>query len=392
MGKLFLYSFLCVHTLSNNGKSNLIRTEESCEMPTILSVAEAIPPFTITQDKVMDFAEELFSESFQDIKRLLPVFLNGQIEKRHFSKDLEWFKQDHTLQEKNDAYIESSVILGVEAIEKCLSNSMYLSKNIPYDEIEAIFTISSTGITTPSIEARIMNLLPFTPHTKRVPIWGLGCAGGASGLSRAYEYCLAFPKAKVLVLAIELCSLTFQRNDRSKSNLVGTSLFADGVAAVVVCGEESDFHTYQKSQAIPNIIATKSTLMKDSLDVMGWDMKNEGLHVVFSRDIPTIVENWLEPNVHSFLEEQNIKIEEVRHFIAHPGGKKVLDAYEKALGLPEGMTEISLQVLKENGNMSSATIFYVLNRFMEQASAGEYGLAAALGPGFSSELLLMRWE
>jgi alkylresorcinol/alkylpyrone synthase len=361
-------------------------------MPTILSVSEVNLPFTITQDQVMEFAEELFSESFQDIKRLLPVFLNGQIEKRHFAKDLDWFKKNHSLQDKNDAYLESAVAFGVEAIKKCLSTSTYLKKDIPCEEIDAIFTISSTGISTPSLEARIINHLPFSEHTKRVPIWGLGCAGGASGLSRAYEYCLAYPKSKVLVLAVELCSLTFQRNDRSKSNLVGTSLFADGVAAVLVCGDESNWNVYQKLQAVPKIIATKSTIMRDSLDVMGWDMKNEGLHVVFSRDIPSIVENWLEPNVQSFLEEQQMSISEIHHFIAHPGGKKVLDAYEKALGLSTGMTAIPFQVLQEYGNMSSATILYVLKRFMESAKSGDNGLAVALGPGFSSEMLLMRWE
>ncbi|MGM0899841.1 MAG: type III polyketide synthase [Bacillota bacterium] len=361
-------------------------------MPTILSVSEAIPPFAINQDQVMEFAKELFSESFQDINRLLPVFINGQIEKRHFAKGLDWFKTEHSLQEKNNAYLESAVALGVEAIEKCLSTSTYLNKDIPYEEIEAIFTITSTGISTPSLEARIMNLLPFSAHTKRIPIWGLGCAGGASGLSRAYEYCLAFPKSKVLVLTVEMCSLTFQRNDRSKSNLVGSSLFADGVAAVVVCGDEANLHPYQKLEAIPKIVATKSTLMTDSLDVMGWDMKNEGLHVVFSRDIPTIVENWLEPNVQSFLQEHCGRISEVDHFIAHPGGKKVLDAYEKALGLAKGMTKIPLQVLREYGNMSSVTILYVLKRFMELAKSGDIGLAVALGPGFSSEMLLMRWE
>lgn len=361
-------------------------------MPTILSVSEAIPPFTITQNRVMEFAEELFSESFKDINRLLPVFMNGQIEERHFAKGLDWFKTDYSLQDKNDAYLESAVTLGVEAIKKSLSTTIFLKKAIPYEDIDAIITISSTGIATPSLEARIMNFLPFSAHTKRIPIWGLGCAGGASGLSRAYEYCLAFPKAKVIVLAVELCSLTFQRNDRTKSNLVGTSLFADGVAAVVVCGDQSNVDSYRKLQALPKIVATNSTLMMDSLDVMGWDMKNEGLHVVFSRDIPSIVENWLEPNVQSFLHDQHLSISEVRHFIAHPGGKKVLDAYEKALGLSKGMTEIPLQVLKEHGNMSSATILYVLRRFMELAQTGDTGLAMALGPGFSSEMLLLRWE
>mgnify|MGYP001176596132 CR=1 FL=1 len=360
-------------------------------MPSILSISEVNPPFIINQNQVMEFAEELFSESFKDIKRLLPVFLNGQIEKRHFAKDLEWFKKDHALKEKNDAYIESAVSLGAEAIEDCLKNETFLRESVPYDEIDAIFTISSSGISTPSLEARIMNILPFSPNTKRIPIWGLGCAGGAAGLSRAFEYCLAFPKSKVLVLSIELCSLTFQRNDRSKSNLVGTSLFADGVACALVCGDETNMH-YSKQSTVPKILATKSTLMKDSLDVMGWEMKNEGLHVIFSKSIPAIIENWLEQNVCEFLEEQHMNIRHITHFIAHPGGKKVLEAYEKALNLSEGMTDVSLQVLKEHGNMSSATILYVLKRFLLKANKTDTGLAAALGPGFSSELLLMRWE
>ena len=361
-------------------------------MPRIISAAEAVPPFSIEQEKVMDFTEKLFSESFSDIKRLMTVFQNGQIEKRHFVKDLDWFEEDRTFEEKNNAYIEAAVELGAEAITNCLANNEFLKKNVLFEEIDAIFTITSSGLATPSIEARIMNILPSSQYTKRIPIWGLGCAGGASGLSRAYEYCLAYPKAKVLVLSIELCSLTFQRNDRSKSNLIGTSLFADGVACALVCGDESGYESFSKKTCAPRIIGTQSTTMPDSLDVMGWDIKNEGLYVVFSKDIPSIVEDWLQPNVVRFLTEHGVSVGDLDHFIAHPGGKKVLDAYVKALEFPESMTDISLNVLKEYGNMSSATILYVLRRFMENGEAGDLGLAAALGPGFSSELLLMRWE
>jgi len=361
-------------------------------MPRIISAAEALPPYTIEQEEVMEFAEKLFKESFSDIKRLLTVFQNGQIEKRHFAKDLEWFEHDHSFEEKNNAYIETAVELGAEAITKCLANDEFLQKEVFLEDIDAIFTISSSGIATPSIEARIMNILPSSQYTKRIPIWGLGCAGGASGLSRAYEYCLAYPKAKVLVLSIELCSLTFQRNDRSKSNLIGTSLFADGVACALICGEDSGYEQLTKKQSAPRIIGTQSTTMPDSLDVMGWDIRNEGLYVVFSKDIPTIIENWLQPNVLRFLKANGYSVADLDHFIAHPGGKKVLEAYVSALKLPEPMTEISLNVLKEFGNMSSATILYVLRRFMKTASKGELGLAAALGPGFSSELLLLRWE
>lgn len=362
-------------------------------MPKIISVAEAIPHYKVTQNETMEFARELFSDSFKDIERLLAAFQNGQIEKRHFVKGLDWFKENHTFQEKNDAYIEEAVSLGKIAIESCLNSEQFLAQPVAYSEIEAIFTISSTGIATPSIEARIMNHLPFKPNTKRIPIWGLGCAGGASGLSRAYEYCLAFPKAKVLVLSIELCSLTFQKNDHSKSNLIGTSLFADGVACALLIGDEVPVNKYSLKVTSPTILNTLSTTMKDSIDVMGWEVRNEGLFVVFSKSIPLLIENWLKPNVNEFLSNNKLGIEDIKHFVAHPGGLKVLEAYISALDFEESMINHSYQVLKEFGNMSSATVFYVLDRFMKKdIPKGEHGIVAALGPGFSSELLLVRWD
>ncbi len=361
-------------------------------MAFVVSVAEALPPHILRQDEVTQFAKDLFSASFNDFERLLKVFDNGEIEKRHFVKGIEWYKRENTFQQKNDAYIECAVELGEEAINNCLTNKEFLKMDIPFDEIEAIFFISSSGIATPTIEARIMNRLPFSKHTKRIPIWGLGCAGGAAGLSRAYEYCLAFPYANVLVLSIELCSLTFQRNDRTKSNLIGVSLFADGVACTLLSGKKVDRGAFQKLNSSPEIMATQSTLLPDSLDVMGWKVKDEGLFVIFSKDIPSMVESWLKPNVSEFLHKNQVSMEDVTHFIAHPGGKKVIDAYLNSLNMTEDMTAITHSVLKEFGNMSSATIFYVLKRFMKIGRTGEYGLCTALGPGFSSELLLMKWE
>lgn len=362
-------------------------------MPSIISIEQAIPPYELKQDKAVEFARELFSGSFKDIERLLRAFQNGQIEKRNFVKELDWYKVDRSFEEKNAAYIEGAVSLGREAIEKCLSQSEFLKESIPYHEIDAIFFISTTGLSTPSIEARIMNQLNFSSHTKRIPIWGLGCAGGASGISRAFEYCLAFPNAKVIVLSVELCSLTFQRNDQSKSNLIGTSLFADGVACALICGDQVDISKFRKKESSPFILATQSTLMPDSLDVMGWDVRNNGLFVVFSRDIPHIVENWLKPAVNEFLTEQHLELEQIQYFIAHPGGKKVLDAYITSLGIPDEMNDLSLKVLREHGNMSSATILFVLKAHMElEIPRGACGLGTALGPGFSSELLLLRWD
>jgi alkylresorcinol/alkylpyrone synthase len=361
-------------------------------MPKIVSVGTAIPPFQLKQQETLEFVRRLFSEKFKDIERLLTVFSNGQIESRNFVKDLAWFQQHHSFEEKNDAYIEAAVELGIQAINSCLQGGTYIKEPIAYKEIDAIFYISTTGLATPSIEARIMNRLPFSPHTKRIPIWGLGCAGGASGLARAYEYCLAFPKAKVLVLCVELCSLTFQQNDYSKSNLIGTSLFADGVACTLVAGDEVDVRSFSVQEEHPVILDTRSTLMPDSENVMGWDIKNEGLYVIFSRDIPSIVQNWCGGQVKAFLQQHHLTPHDICHFIAHPGGKKVLQAYREALAISPEMTEYSFDILKKYGNMSSATVLHVLHKFMKKgARKGEYGLITALGPGFSSELLLVKW-
>ena len=363
-------------------------------MPKIVSIGEFNPPYVFNQEATVELARQLFQGSFSDIERLLNVFDNGQIVKRHFSESLDWYKKDHSFEEKNNRYIEKAVTYGVEAIKNCLTKNQFLKIPIPFDEIDAIFFISTTGIATPSIEARIMNQLTFSPHTKRIPIWGLGCAGGAAGLARGFEYCKAFPHAKVLVLSIELCSLTFQKNDLSKSNLIGMSLFADGVACACLIGDEVEANIYSNLKSIPAIIGTESTLMKDSLDVMGWDIKNEGLYVVFSKDIPSIISSWLKTNVIEFLHNYQLTLDDLSHFIAHPGGKKVLEAYEKALGYNKDMTAISLEGLTECWSMSSATVLYVLKRFMEsdQVHTEEHGLAVALGPGFSSELVLLQWR
>jgi alkylresorcinol/alkylpyrone synthase len=359
-------------------------------LPKIAAVETVNPPHRISQNETMEFARNLFKGAFSDIERLLKVFQNGEISSRYFAMPIEWFKEKKSFQEKNDLYIDFATNLGADCIQKCMENSIV--HNLSYEDIDAIFFISSSGLSTPSIEARIMNILPFSSHTKRIPIWGLGCAGGASGFSRANDYCKAYPKANVLVLSVELCSLTFQHEDLSKSNLVGTSLFADGIACALICGDESK-HLAHHSKALPHILDTMSTLKPHSEDVMGWEVRDTGLYVVFSRDIPNIIRTWLEPNVNEFLERNDLKGEQITHFVAHPGGKKVLQAYVDALGLPISKTDVSREVLMTNGNMSSVTVFYVLKKFMDgKVTQGDLGIMAALGPGFSSELLLLEWR
>jgi alkylresorcinol/alkylpyrone synthase len=360
-------------------------------MPFITSVAHANLPHVLKQEEALSFAKTMFSDKFEDIDRLLSIFHNGQINTRYFCMPFDWYKETHTFEEKNNAYIEHATKLSIEAVKNCLENHEFLNERVNYDEIDAIFFISTTGLATPTIDVKIINALPFSRHVKRIPIWGLGCAGGTAGIARALDYCKAYPKANVLVITVELCSLTFQRNDKSKSNLVGSSLFADGVACTLVSGKEANTLRKVTSSNLIELINARSTLKPDSEDVMGWEIKNEGLFVVFSKSIPNLVKNWFSKNVDEFLESNLLRRSDIAHFIAHPGGKKVLDAYEEALEFHSKMTEISRTVLENYGNMSSATVIFVLEETMKRGIAdGELGLMTSLGPGFSSEIALLK--
>lgn len=358
-------------------------------MPKIASISTYKPPYALEQSNIEKLTKELFKDKIAQLDRLLKVFENGDIETRNFCVPLDWHQIDHTFEERNDIYIELATNYSVEVIQSCLRNTSFLQQPIDPKEIDAIIFVSTTGISTPSIDARVMNHLPFSDRMKRIPLWGLGCAGGAAGVSRAFDYCKAHPKEKVLVVCVELCSLTFQPNDFSKSNLIGASLFADGAACVLVCGDEADIST---KRPVPHIINTSSKWMPDSENVMGWDIKNSGLHVVFSKSIPSIISSWLGPFIDEFFKEQQLTKEQLDHFVAHPGGKKVLEAYENTLHLTQDQTSISRDVLRKHGNMSSPTVLYVLEQFMEQENKKEdIGLLVALGPGFCGEAVLLNW-
>ncbi|WHF25226.1 3-oxoacyl-[acyl-carrier-protein] synthase III C-terminal domain-containing protein [Bacillus altitudinis] len=362
-------------------------------MAYILSVGTSLPKHHVDQQAAAQFARSQFKRSFKDIDRLLKAFNNGEIESRQFVQPIDWYQEHHSFEEKNNLYVEKALAHAKEAVFHCLHETAFLTKPVPFDEVDALFFISSTGLSTPSLDAKLMNVLPFSPYTKRVPIWGLGCGGGAAGLSRAYEYIRAYPEAKVLVVACELCSLTFQPQDQSKSNLIGTSLFGDGTAAVLLTGEKAA-SKYTRLKTVPKVLGTQSVTMKDSEDVMGWDFTADGFRVIFSRDIPSIISGWLKEQVDQFLHQLGFSTEDVSVFLAHPGGKKVIDAYLESLSLQEHQLFSSKEVLKQHGNMSSATVLYVMKHFLEHQSldAGQVGLCGALGPGFSSELLLMKWE
>lgn len=356
------------------------------ELPYIAAVGKAVPPHVITQRESQELSRSLFRQAFPDIDRYLGIFANTGIQKRHFCVPPEWFAADHSFADKNRLYIEAACQLGAEAIQTCLQQA-----GLTPQEVDALIFVSSTGIATPCIDAHLINLLDFPEQLKRIPLWGLGCAGGAMGLSRAFEYAKAYPSAVVLLLSVELCGLTFIRSDMSKSNLIATSLFSDGAAAVLVAGDErAAEHGWTSS---PAIVDTVTTTWRESLDVMGWDVTDQGLKVLFSRDIPTLIGEKVRTNVQKFLQRHQLALPDIRHYILHPGGTKVLQAYEETLGLTSADTAESRHVLHEYGNMSSATVLFVLEKVLEQPwTEGEKGLMMALGPGFSSEMLLLEKE
>jgi len=350
-------------------------------MPRVISVGTANVPYSYDQSVAKEFAYGLFSKRRKDIDRLLPIFDHTLIDNRHFCYPREWFTKEHTFVERSKSFVENGLKLSVEALDTCLKNA-----DADYCDFDHIIYVSSTGISAPTLDALLINELKLNTHTKRTPIWGLGCVAGAVGLSRAMDYVEANPESAVMLIALEICSLAFQKDDFSKSNIVAVALFSDGAAATLIAGK--DHKLYGKSNF--NLIKSYTTTYYDSLDVMGWDVVETGFKAIFSKDIPTIVRNNVKANILEFVEKCDISLSDLKHFVLHPGGAKVLDEYEKALDLETGSIKHSWKILKEHGNMSSPTVLYVLNDFLsaKEYNAGEYGLISALGPGFSSELIL----
>lgn len=357
-------------------------------VPRLVALATAVPPHVVHQTDARAGVARLFASAIGADHRLLDVFEHAQIEKRHTCVPLEWFESDHDFAEKNTLYVENAVRLACEVTRRVLD----LARLEPGD-VDHVLFVSSTGIATPSVDARLANLLGFRSDVRRTPIWGLGCAGGAAGLSRARDFALADPTARVLLVALELCSLTFQFQDLSKRNLVAASLFGDGAAAALVVGSEVE-PTARDTHRPLRLVASHSTLWKDTLDVMGWTVDGTGLHVVFSRDIPTVVRDHVRPSLLAFLERCGLRLEEIPHLVTHPGGVKVLNAYAEAMGRPASAFRHARAVLRDHGNMSSPSCLFVLERFLAagEIGAGDPAVVAALGPGFSAEYVLLRGE
>jgi alkylresorcinol/alkylpyrone synthase len=346
------------------------------DAPRILSVATALPPHRVGQEEAKTFARGMFSRRDGDIERLLPIFDNVNVDSRYFCVPVEWFERDHGFPEKNALYVEHALDLSEKAASRALDRI-----GAAPEDVGAVFFVSTTGIATPSLDSKLIFRLGLSEHTRRIPIWGLGCSAGASGLARASEHARLYPDKLVLLVAVELSGLTFQRGDRSRSNLISTSLFADGAAAVLL-----------GSTGGPEILGSYSTTWPDTEDVMGWELVETGLKVQLSKSVPAIVQAKFRDNLEEACASLGLDFDELEHFVLHPGGSKVLDAFESVLGLEPGGLATSRDVLRDCGNMSSVTVLFILERFLEsrEFARGDLGVLSAMGPGFSAEHVFFR--
>lgn len=360
-------------------------------MAYISSVGLGIPKYALEQSEVKQLIKNIFPYDERKLDRLMSVYDNAMIDQRQLVVNADWFKESHTFKERNDLYQKFAIEYSLTAMDDCLSNEVNLKKAVPYEAVDMIAFVSSTGIATPSLDAHLFNERPFRSDINRMPLWGLGCAGGAIGLSRVFDWITANPTKTAMLVCCELCSLTFQKDDASKSNIVGTALFGDGASAALIMGEKSPYLSYQRKK-VPRMIKSSSHIERKTLSVMGWDVTNNGLGVIFSKSIPSLVNTLWKEHITEFLSEHKIQKESIHSFIVHPGGKKVLEAMEEVVDLPSDKFLYSHKVLRDHGNMSSATVLYVLHEWMKcDIPENKLSILSALGPGFSSELLLLEW-
>jgi alkylresorcinol/alkylpyrone synthase len=347
---------------------------------TIAAAATAVPPHILTREDVKTYMRQVFEVGERRLDAMMAVIDNAQVHKRHSIFPIEYIVEPRPLAQKSRDYQEHAVRLGQRAAEACLAEAGMT----PID-IDMIITVSCTGFMIPSLDAHLINLMGFRPDVRRMPLTELGCAAGAMALARASEFVRAFPEKTVLVLSVELATLTFQRGDLSQANLISCVLFGDGAAAAVVTGRPARG---------PRILDADTYTFPQSLDAMGFDLRETGFHIVLSKDVPQMIREKIRSVVDCFLARSGLTRPAIAAFILHPGGQKLLSYVEEQLGLCPSDTQFSWDVLSQYGNLSSATILFVLHEWLTKKTmkSGDYGLAAAFGPGFSAEVLLLQWS
>jgi alkylresorcinol/alkylpyrone synthase len=348
----------------------------------IAGVGSAFPKYYHKQEVLVGALKAYWKDKLPQPGILDRLDESMKVDSRFTARPLDFYHNEmQTWGEANDVWIE----VGLELGEKALCHAM-VSAGVEPRDLSAIFVTSVTGIAAPSLDARLINRMGLSPNIKRIPIFGLGCVAGAAGVSRAADYVRGFPDQAAALLSIELCSLTLQRDDVSMAHLISAMLFGDGAAAAVVVGDEVDSNG-------PEILATKSIFYPNTERVMGWDISEKGFHIVLSPEVPDTVVKHLGKDVDEFLTEQRVSRSDIKSWIMHTGGPKVLEATATALDLTEKELEASWNCLRKVGNISSTSVLLVLEDVYRhrRPEPGTLSILAAMGPGFCSELLLLRW-
>jgi len=347
----------------------------------IASAASAFPKHYYSQKFLLEQLREYWGERLRNPQMLARLHRNVTVEGRHLALPYEKYYELKTWGCANDAWIQVAQELGEQALCQALQGAGLETNNLG-----ALFFVSVTGISSPSIDALLINRMGLPANIKRIPVFGLGCVAGAAGIARAADYVRAYPKQAAALVSVELCSLTIQRENLSVANLISSGLFADGSAAVVVTGDEVDAPG-------PEIVATRSVFYPQTEQMMGWKISEKGFEIVLSPEVPTLIRENLGQNMDEFLADQGLKRGDIGSWVLHTGGPKVLEATADALDLHNGQLDASWDCLKKVGNLSSASVLVVLEDVMRnrRPEAGTWGILAAMGPGFCSELVLFKW-
>jgi alkylresorcinol/alkylpyrone synthase len=351
--------------------------------PTIMSTATAVPPFSATQEQMKAKLREVFPLGERRLEAAQAMFDNAAVERRYSVEPVGDLGRTRTLTEQSESYRDHAIALGRDVAARCLAGAGRRA-----DEIDLLITVSCTGIMIPSLDAHLVNELGFRSDVRRLPITELGCAGGAAALARARDFLLGFPDGQVLVVAVELPSLSLQRADLSLANLVSTAIFGDGAAAALIGRGPTNGHPTVK------ILETLSHIFPRSTWALGFDLQDDGFHSVLSKDVPALLKGEIARLVSKLADRRGLVREQLSCFVLHPGGRKILGTVEEELGLRRDDTQPSWDVLRAYGNQSSASVLFVLHEWLtkRRPASGAHGVLAAFGPGLSTEMLLLQWS
>jgi len=351
--------------------------------PAVLATSTALPRHHYEQDDLIELAKVVLPDLDAREKALRRLFRRVGVEERFLALPARDYGELDGLGGRSQAWLEGAVDLG----QRCLED-LFETSDVEPAEVGELMTTTVTGLAVPTLDARLMNRVPFSSSLKRVPMFGLGCVGGAAGVSRASEYLRAFPEEAAILLSVELCSLTLQRDDLSLANIIAMGLFGDGAASVLMVGAE---HPLAK-EASPRIVDTRSVFFPETENLMGWNVVDTGFEVVLDPAVPDVAREEVPPVVDTFLGEHELGRDDIATWVSHPGGPKVMDELARGLGLDDDDLVLSRDGLSDIGNLSSASVLFLLDEFRSQApTPGSYGLMIAMGPAFCAELVLLQW-